>query len=602
MVFCYNPHGKQCVKKKTDIKTVSKPQVILDGSVAYFLERSRQINHLNVIVSSGKNDHIKFVYSKNTEKDIPETTSCFTCWGSTYQIVCKCSGVYSLMEHGKLDFGLRFSQDINSFYSAISYRPPYGYVSGQKKTFKECVALAQPLLETLDLMKSERIEKYPSRKQLYGYQGAVFGDTIRCIEDTVSTWEVNIKRLEFLISDSVDKVDPHAFTNENLIEHSFGFTKLQGQTQLQSLKEYLYNKLKHEIDFQLKLCNVNFCQKVKVKLRDKSYQHIDEEQKSVLDPHDLWEILGLGQKRTNEDSVELDPKDAKILQHAYLVTKAVPRQSNRAKWKDQSGYGPTMPTVDGAYIDKEDLVFCVDPFNTLKKLLVMEKVEIKANSIVVVSELEVEGSGAQTKPTKLSNLQSVPLSSLLMDKGLVFVIPSGMFRIQGVHVELSDIASQLLQDCVDDNSRQPPYSDEQYAQLPSESQPLSCQPIVSDNEDDDLEQTSKYKGKKRKRFIEETDSEEDEAVGQWVICKFEFGTKINYYLGQEVVGSNCPEKQMFQFYRAYMSGVRVYIKLPTTEVHNKNHIVSYLPRNVIDIVGGDKIKIKGQHVLEYKCV
>ena len=402
IVFCHNPHGKQCVKKKTDIKTVSKPQVILDGSVAYFPERSRQINHLNVVVSTGKNNQIKFVYSKNTEKDIPETTSCFTYWGSTYQIVSKCSGVYSLTEHGKLDFGLRFSQDINSFYSSISYRPPYGYVSGQKKTFRECVDVAQPLLETLDSMKSERIVKYPSRKQTYGYQGAVFGDTVRCIEDTVSTWEANITRLEFFDSGLVDKVDPHAFTNENLIEHSFGFTKMQGQSQLQSLKEYLHNKLKHEIDFQLKLCNVNFCQKVKVKLRDKSYQHIDEEQKSVLDPSDLWEILGLGRKRSIEDGVESDPNDAKILQHAYLVTKAVPRQSNRAKWKDQSGHAPTMPTVDGAYIDKGDLVFCVDPFNNLKKLLVMEKVEIKENTIVVVSE--PEDLVVPTKPTDPSNL------------------------------------------------------------------------------------------------------------------------------------------------------------------------------------------------------
>ena len=191
-----------------------------------------------------------------------------------------------------------------------------------------------------------------------------------------------------------------------------------------------------------------------------------------------------------------------------------------------------------------------------------------------------------------------------MDKGLVFVIPSGMFRIQGVVVELSDIASQLLQDCVDNNSLQPQYSDEQYAQLPSESQPLSCQPIVSDNDDDEMEQISTHKGKKRKRYIEDTDSEEDEAVGQWVICKFEFGTKVNYYLGQEIVDSevNCPDKQMFQFYREHMPGLRVYVKLPATEVCEKNHIVSTLPKNVIDIVGADKIKIKGVYALKYKCV
>ena len=582
IIVCHNPVGK-CLKQMTGIKAMSKPQLTLDGSIAYFPQKGRQINHLNFTVSpkKDKDKHIKFVYL-NKAINVPETTTCFTVWGSTYQIVSKCSGVYSLMEHGKLDFGLRLSTDINSFYSAISYRPPYGYVSGQRKSLKECIKLAQPFLETLNLIKAERKEKYPARKQIYGFQGAVFGDTVKCIEDTVSSWEANVRRLEFFDADLAEKADPHAFTNENLIEHSFGFIKLQGQSQLQSFQEYVHNKQKHEIDFQLKLCNLNFCQKVKVKLRDKSYQHIDDQQKSVLDAGDLWDILGLGQKKDEQGRYEVDPADAKVLQHAYLVTKAVPRQSNRAKWKDQSGHAPTMPTVSHAFVDVGDLVFCLDPFENLHKLLVKEKVEIRENSVVSVSVIEGD----------TTTYKNIPITSLLMDKGLLFVVPSGLFKIDNNRVQLSDIiASQLLQDCLDDNATRSQYSDEQLVQLPTES-----------DESNEIEELPTKKFSKKRKYIVETDSEEDENVGRWVICKFVIGSKVNYYLGQEIFGSSCSDKQQFQFYRLKLPGLKVYVKLPSTEEHDKTCIVSFLPKNVIDIVGGDMIKIKGTYSLEYKCV
>ena len=87
-----------------------------------------------------------------------------------------------------------------------------------------------------------------------------------------------------------------------------------------------------------------------------------------------------------------------------------------------------------------------------------------------------------------------------------------------------------------------------------------------------------------------------------VICKFVIGSKVNYYLGQEIFGSSCSDKQQFQFYRLKLPGLKVYVKLPSTEEHDKTCIVSFLPKNVIDIVGGDMIKIKGTYSLEYKCV
>ena len=183
-----------------------------------------------------------------------------------------------------------------------------------------------------------------------------------------------------------EKIDPHAVTNENLVENAFGYTKSQGQSQLQSLQEYCQNKMRHEVDFQLKLCDLGFCQKVKIKLRDKSYQQIDEQQKSKLEMTDIWEVLL--RDRSSKGKVEGDGSspyeegsdEQMILKQAFLLTKSVPRRSNRAKWKEDSGYAPDMMNQDQSILDgklrEKDMVFFTDPSGNLKKYIVKKGVVI----------------------------------------------------------------------------------------------------------------------------------------------------------------------------------------------------------------------------------
>ena len=47
--------------------------------------------------------------------------------------------------------------------------------------------------------------------------------------------------------------------------------------QLQTEYEYIHNKMKHEVDFQIRLAMVNFCQHVNTNLYDKSYQDLDDD-------------------------------------------------------------------------------------------------------------------------------------------------------------------------------------------------------------------------------------------------------------------------------------------------------------------------------------
>ena len=66
-------------------------------------------------------------------------------------------------------------------------------------------------------------------------------------------------------------------------------------------------------------------------------------------------------EKTNS-SMEITEEDVMILKKAFLLTKSVPRQSNRAKWHENSGFQPNLITNEpchGKLLTRE-LVFHID--------------------------------------------------------------------------------------------------------------------------------------------------------------------------------------------------------------------------------------------------
>ena len=180
-------------------------------------------------------------------------------------------------------------------------------------------------------------------------------------------------RLEYFGDDLSEKINPHTAVSECLIEHSFGFQTAGAQGELQSKEAYVHNKVK-ELDFQMRLVDLNFCQYVKIKLRDKSYQHLGEQFKSVLDVDDIKEILfSSGRKSKNCQASTTSEMDEKLLRQAFPITKSVPRKSNRSRWKESPGYSSNMledRDGDSGKLLIGDLVFCNDPLDGAKTLIV----------------------------------------------------------------------------------------------------------------------------------------------------------------------------------------------------------------------------------------
>ena len=78
-------------------------------------------------------------------------------------------------------------------------------------------------------------------------------------------------------------------------------------------------------------------------------------------------------EKTNSN-VEITEEDVMILKKAFILIKSVPRQSNRAKWNDNSRYQPNLLTMELCHwkLLTGVLVFHIDIENQLIKYIMKE--------------------------------------------------------------------------------------------------------------------------------------------------------------------------------------------------------------------------------------
>ena len=120
------------------------------------------------------------------------------------------------------------------------------------------------------------------------------------------------------------------------------------------MEEYIHAKSKHALDFQMRMINSPLNQCTKTKLRDKGYQHLDSSLNSKLELKDLTEIC-LGRRKKESILIEiLNEDDSKDLRCAYLLTKSVPRRTNREKWKVERKVTEEYRNTNNSFFKKFD--------------------------------------------------------------------------------------------------------------------------------------------------------------------------------------------------------------------------------------------------------
>ena len=161
---------------------------------------------------------------------------------------------------------------------------------------------------------------------------------------------------------SSSKVVPKSITNESYVEHSFGFTKKKSQGNNQSQEEYIQAKRTHMVDFQMRMCKLPFSQYTKTKLRDKGYQEVDP-RKVSMSLKEFLEIFSYSEGSSSDENTASTVTDDqnKLLKKANLLTKYVPRNSGRNRWRAAAGHAPTMIVSQScSYLYSGDLLFSRD--------------------------------------------------------------------------------------------------------------------------------------------------------------------------------------------------------------------------------------------------
>ena len=372
----------------------------------------------------------------------------FLCsWGRTVYMIC-CRGIndFILVEMGSLDFGIEFCESISKLYRAVSYVPPRGDSSCRSMKLSECIDLATEGADLFNKIQASLQERFSGRTDFYGANGAIWTQTLNSMNLSVDSLNAVQNRLKHFFGCVDPDIYCHTLFNESYVEHSFGHQNQKTQGQLPNKQEYCQSKRRQQANFQITMCNTPFNQYSKVKKRDQGYQAVGDRDidLSIRDMKEIFDKFDDDNKQV-ENKKTSDDDDTKILNYAFNMAKAVPRQSNRTKWREKSGFMPNMLLQSDSNAGKlfaGDLVFFKSLDNRLLNLLVAENVTlIDINMSVKVKILQND---------EANRVYTIQLSQLLQDGGRTVVIPSTLFKLEDGELKLDENVSSYILDGIRD--------------------------------------------------------------------------------------------------------------------------------------------------------
>ena len=362
-----------------------------------------------------------------------------------------------VLQNSPLDFGIEFNNAVCILYRSIGYVPPQGDRTKPKLSLEETISEARVSVNLLTDMQQEVKDRSPGQHSFRGADGMPATGTIKCLQSTVDDWEVLKERLERIEEGSSACVHTPAITCENNVEHFFGFVKQKGQGHNQNMEEYLIAKRRHLVEYKLKMANVPFGQHEKEKVRDKGYQDI-EHNRFPITVETLKKVLAHSNKEDYlEVDIEIPPEDDLLVKKACLLSKSVPRQSNRAKWREKSGYNPNMLSdcSSAGVLNKNDLVFSRSETDELLFFIVQEKFLLDdINRTVLVRKV---GSSIDTW---------VSCTKFLGDKGQIFIVPSQLYTVDDGDVIFNEAVTKHMECLIQAHTRV--FTDDEWSLLVEE--------------------------------------------------------------------------------------------------------------------------------------
>ena len=372
-----------------------------------------------------------------SSKPVDGLVMCLCINGKVTSAAIMVQNSFRLYQLGPLGYAIKFCDALEKFYYAVGYVPPVGNRKMQQQCLllQESVDKAQECGNLLEDMQAKAEERTPGRKSFRGLDGMPFTETVECISDTIKSWQTIIKRCEMLEESSSSKIHAPSITSEKDVEHSFGYIMKKGQGNNQSQEEYIISKRKHVIDFQMRKCKMPFSQYTKDSIQDKGYQQIEGDRCS-LSKEELDEIFFI---KNEEDCMEeakvQSSEEAIILKKAFLLSKSVPRQTNRTKWRERSGFGPNMlveQSTNGK-LCMGDLV-CSKTSDGYDFLIVEEETLLCTNDLTIGLKRVCDGEKI-----------SMNVESLVVEKGHIMALPCNLYEVKQEEVIFTTSAAKSFQ-------------------------------------------------------------------------------------------------------------------------------------------------------------
>ena len=385
-----------------------------------------------------------FVFNKDhTFEESFGVPVAYNIWGSVINAVSGDQD-FILIECGRLRFAVEFCEAVESFYRAIGYVPPHGDNSVRQMNIMESIAEGEKLCTLLSSMQESRLALYPQHESFRRNYGIPYTGTIQCIQMSVDGWKSIADRLNSLSPGLHLEIYPHSVANEYLVENAFGMVMKAGQGHLQTAEEYTTSKRKHSLNFQMNMCETPFHQYQKVKVRDKGYQELNPALKSKLKLNDLREIFSRNlsgkSNKGNSSEVEVSEEDKCVLKSFYHLSKSVPRQTNRCKWRAAAEQTPNLPAEnDDGKVKEGDIVFYESLDGIMYLIVVKDMLLLNVDSAVEVKQIDS------------SDIHRVPVNKLLVHDGKIVILPSYLYSVEENEIIVADIAhttfTHILEKC-----------------------------------------------------------------------------------------------------------------------------------------------------------
>jgi len=136
--------------------------------------------------------------------------------------------------------------------------------------------------------------------------------------------------------------------------------------------------------------------------------------------------------------------------------KSVPRQTNRSKWRQASGYTPNLLTekIDDGKVKKGDLVF----FESLDGIIYL-KVQIDTLLTNSMQTIDVIALSNEDK------VRTVPIDKLLTHNGLTLILPSYLYTLDCGEIVVTNVAQDIFSHILDQCQHKGQLSDEDWVIL-----------------------------------------------------------------------------------------------------------------------------------------